>query len=272
MDLRLFLAVMKRYKKLVIPGLVLAVVLSGLAYKSAKGTPLWEAQAEVMISQANAPYPTSGKYGDNVGYLSALSGIYAAVANGDAVEQGARRYSGVTGIVQSAEVIDPSTGNPLPLMTMTASAGTATGAVKLATSATRALQEYVAKQQEAGGIAASQRIRFSLINNGMKPELASGSHITTPLLVFVGLLAAVITLAFILENLNPRSAEALGRVPAPSGPVAMPNPNTPYLRPAEEIAPQNGGGADRRRSAVLAKLVNGHHAAAERPRTLSEHE
>src|ERR1700744_125230 len=128
MDLQLFVAVMKRYKKLVGGGAVLATVLAVLAYGTPtishgmptikpKSSQIWQAQAELMVTQSNDPYPTSSKYGDNVGYLSSLSGIYAAVANGSAVENLTRKDAGVNGIVESSEVVDPSTGNPLPLIT-----------------------------------------------------------------------------------------------------------------------------------------------------------
>ena len=66
MDFKLFLAVLKRYKRMVISGVVLAVVLSVLSYGTPglkggkptiipRGSEVWEGEAELLISQAGIP-------------------------------------------------------------------------------------------------------------------------------------------------------------------------------------------------------------------------
>jgi capsular polysaccharide biosynthesis protein len=209
MDLRLFVAVVKRYKKLVGIGLLLAVVLAGYTYKT--GTkPVYEAQSELLISQSNDPYGRAGQNSTpDTGYLSQLSGIYAALANGDNIAQLVRRESGVVGTIQAAELIDPNTGDYQPLFTITSSASTPAGAVKLATTATQVLQSYVVHQQASAYITPNERVVLEVVKNGTQPLQAGGGKITMPMLLFVGILGAVLTLAFTLENLNPKSAAAL---------------------------------------------------------------
>ena len=67
MDFKLFLAVVKRYKRVVISGTVLGVVLSVLSYgmpglKGGKptiiprGTEVWQGDAEILISEEGFPY------------------------------------------------------------------------------------------------------------------------------------------------------------------------------------------------------------------------
>lgn len=214
MDVRLFAAVMSRFKKIAIAGALAAIVLSGLAYMRSGGAPTYEAQSEVLITQPNDPYgaPTSAAI-DAAGYLNSLSSVYAAMANGDAVQAKVRRAAGVAeGVVDAAEVVDPQTGNPEPLLTLTSSAPTAVGAVKLAAQMPSVLQDYIASQQASAQIPGGLRVLLDEVKTASPPEIASKSQIIVPLLVFMGITAAVITLIFMLENLNPQTAEKLGRV------------------------------------------------------------
>ncbi len=111
MDLKLFLAVIKRYKRVVIGGAVLAVLLSMLSYGTPglkggmptiipRGAEVWQGNAVVLLSQEGFPYDRAvqqvipGKgitvppqtIGD-LNYMSNLSSVYAALANSDSVER-----------------------------------------------------------------------------------------------------------------------------------------------------------------------------------------
>lgn len=110
MDFKLFFAVVKRYKRVVIVGAALGVVLSVLSYGTPglkggkptiipRGSEVWQGEAQVLISQAGFPYgrastqvvPGTSKnapaqpLGD-LGYMANLSSVYAALANGDYVQ------------------------------------------------------------------------------------------------------------------------------------------------------------------------------------------
>ena len=141
MDFKLFGAVVKRYKRMVIAGVVLAVVLSVLSYGTPslkggmptvvpRGAEIWQGEAEILISQAGFPYgravtqvtPANGStpsqpIGD-YNYMASLSSVYAALANSTSVQHQAATQAGVTlcpstqpcGSLQSAEVDDISDG------------------------------------------------------------------------------------------------------------------------------------------------------------------
>lgn len=243
MDIRLFAAVMSRFKKIAIPGLLAAVVLAGLAYMRAGGAPAYNAQAEVLITQSNDPYggPSTSVIQEG-GYLSGLATVYAALANGDPVQTMVRRAAGVsTGAVDAAEVVDPPTGNVAPLITLTSSAPSPTDAVKLAEQMPSVLQQYITRQQDAANIPQGQRVELTVVKRGLQPELASSTSITVPALVFMGVLGAIITLIFMLENLNPQTAEKLGRVSA-SGPGATNELATALTALAQNLHGDPGGG------------------------------
>lgn len=267
MDIRLLAAVMSRYKKIAIAGLAAAVVLAGLAYMRAGGTPAWEAQSEVLLTQSNDPYggPTAAVVQEG-GYLSGLATVYAAIANGDPLQAMARHAAGVhKGTVEAAEVVDPSTGNVEPLITLTSSAASATDAVKLAEKMPTVLQNDISREQESANVPRPQRVELAQVKNGLKPELASSTSITVPLLVFMGIAGGVITLIFMLENLNPKTAEKLGRVSRPAeGPIGelatVLTALVQTLQPAPSAAPiypatRNGHGG-----ASHGPVVNGHSA------------
>lgn len=245
MDFKLFLGVVKRYKRIVISGSVLAVVLSVLSYgmpgmKGGKptiiprGSEVWQAEAELLISEEGFPYgravtqviPGKGTsippqtYGDE-GYLASLSSVYAAMANGTSLqhEVAAEAHvpvcpSGVTaagssttassagpcGTVTAAEVADPNTSTPLPLVTLTASAPTAGDAAKLATTTVSVLQSNITQQQAAAGTPVDQRVRLQTLQSGAVATLTQGHSKSIPMLVLFAIVSASIALAFILNS------------------------------------------------------------------------
>ena len=245
MDFKLFLGVVKRYKRVVISGTVVAVVLSVLSYgmpglKGGKptiiprGSELWQGNAEVLISQAGFPYgravqqviPGQGAatppetIGD-LGYMSNLSSVYAALANGDSVQHQvateahvlvcpvttsatgalpAATGTGGCGSVVANSVEQPGTGAALPLITLTASAPTAAEAAKLTTTTIAVLRSEVAQQQAAASTSASQRVVLETVNNGVPATLVQGHSKSIPMLVLFAVVSASIALAFILNN------------------------------------------------------------------------
>lgn len=231
MDFKLFLAVVKRYKRMVTGGVVLAVVLSVLSYgmpglKGGKptviprGSELWEGQAELLISQGGFPYGravtqvTPGKasapsqpIGD-YNYMASLSSVYAALANGNSVQHQAGAQAGVAicpstkpcGSVEAAEVDDLSDGVPLPLITVTSSAPTAAAAAKLAISTVSVLRGDITQQQNVSGTPADQRVLLQTIKSGSPATLVQGPSKSIPILVLFAVVSASIALAFIRNN------------------------------------------------------------------------
>lgn len=110
MDFTLFFGVVKRYKRVVIPGALLAVVLAVLSYGTPglkggkptivpRGSELWQGTGEILVSQSGFPYgraasqvipgkgtTTPPEVVGDPSYMANLSSVYAALANGTYVQ------------------------------------------------------------------------------------------------------------------------------------------------------------------------------------------
>ncbi|HET6865196.1 MAG TPA: hypothetical protein VFH80_04700 [Solirubrobacteraceae bacterium] len=245
MDFKLFFAVVKRYKRMVIAGVVVGVVLAVLSYGMPslkggmptvvpRGAEVWEGEAQVLISQAGFPYgravtqvvPGKGTsipaqpLGD-VSYMSNLSSIYAALANGSDVQRAVAKATHIAlcpltigpigtatptpgpvpcSSVVAAPLAQPGTGVPLPLLTLTSSAPTATQAAKLATTTVAVLRNEIARQQAASGTSVDQRVQLQTVNTGATATLTQGPSKSVPMLVLFAIVAATIALAFMRNN------------------------------------------------------------------------
>lgn len=238
MDARLFVAVLWRFKKLVLGGFVLGVILALFAYGSPsivngkpaivpRGAESWQSQAELIITEPGFPYgraseqytPTSAATGapavpvGDPTYMSGLAPIYSALANGNALQSKIHTTAGVPGTVSATQVVNATTSSALPFVQLTAVAATGDDASKLASTAATVLVNYIHQQQVAAGVAAADRVELQVVENGAAPQLVSGHKMSIPLLVFVAVFGAAIALAFILENAQPAVAAMVGISP-----------------------------------------------------------
>ena len=240
MDLRLFLAVIGRFKRMVIGGTIVVVFLAIMSYGTPglshgkptvipRGSETWESDAQLIISQAGFPYgravqqfasPQKGVpptvVGDP-GQLAGLAPVYSALANGNAIQAEVRGTGKnlIRGLVLGSEVIDQATGQDLPFVNITATAATGRDAYVLAQRTMHALQSWVTQQQAATQTEPAQRIVLEVVKSGAPPKLVAKPKLTTPLLVGMAGIVALIALALIRENLHPETAARLGRLPAP---------------------------------------------------------
>ena len=244
MDFKLFLGVVKRYKRVVISGAVLAVVLSVFSYGTPglkggkptiipRGSEVWQGNAVVLISQAGFPYdravqqviPGKGTtvpaqtIGD-LSYMSNLSSVYAAMANGDSVQHqvateahvpvcpvttsstapAAATPTGGCGTVVASPLQQLGTGAPLPLITLTSSARTAREAAKLATTTISVLRTQVTQEQADAGTPVDQRVQLQTVNSGSPATLEQGHSKSMSILVLFAVMSASVALAFILNK------------------------------------------------------------------------
>jgi hypothetical protein len=239
MDLKLFWAVAKRYKRISIGGTILAVVLAVFAYGTPgpggikpRGSVTWEAKAQLLLTQANGVYgqaDTAAIQAQGPTYMSSLSPIYAGLANGSAV-QNAVKAAKVPGKVSATEGVDTNTGAYTPFITLTASGPSAADVAKLSRIGIAAFQSYIEQMEVADGVAPSSRIALAVVSNGLPPVIGSKPKPTIPVLVFLAIMSGTIMLLFSLENHDPQSAAKLGRVPAVAlngGALSHPEPNGP---------------------------------------------
>jgi hypothetical protein len=226
MDLPLYLHVLWRFRALVAAGLALAILLAVLAYASIsfdggikltpRGSETWQSQSVVLVTQTGFPYgravpqytepdPEGGAPAVPLGdqdRFAALAQIYSQLANSEPVRARLRKHVPTPGTVLAEATINES-GQPLPLMTITATSGTAANAEKLATDTTKAFRAYVAQQQDGANISSGERTRLEVLESGKEPLLIEPRKKTLPGLVFFAVMAAVLGLVFVMENLRP---------------------------------------------------------------------
>ncbi len=257
MDIPLFFAVLRRFKWMVIGGLVLAIPLAALSYVA--GSVTYESQAEALITQQSFPYgraavpggAASGIQIGNSAVLAGLSPVYAQIANSNQIVGSVRKQARVPGTVTASEVSDLASGANLPFVQLVSTSPTAAGAVTLTQTEFNLLSQYITRQQATAGISPSDRVQLVLIQTGNPPKLASGHSSSVPMLVVVAVLAAAIAIALIREKADPRTAAALGRVPAAQPAVADPlranriaaNGNGSGTEPNVPVVPGAGAGA-----------------------------
>ena len=243
MDLRLFLAVIGRFRRLVAAITLLGVVLAVLAYGQPsfshgfslkpRGAEIWQSQSELLVTQADDPYGRAqqqyapGSYktqqpavavGD-LSYMASIASLDAELANGDAVQHRIHQLD-PGGTVSAASIENNHELIDLPLVQFTVTAPTSAGASRLARTSAATLQKYVIEQQASANIPVKQRAELVVLQDRTPPKLVHGHKLTLPLLVLFAALAAAVGLAFILENARPRTAvwkeRALERVPPPA--------------------------------------------------------
>jgi hypothetical protein len=268
MDLKLFWAVAKRYKRISIGGTILAVVLAVFAYGTPgpggirpRGEVTWEAKAQLLLTQANGVYTQSDAtaiQAQGPTYMSSLSPIYAGLANGSAV-QAAVKAAKVPGKVSATEGVDANTGAYTPFITLTASGPSPADAAKLSKIGIAAFQKYIYETEVAAGVAPSSRISLAVISNGIPPVIGSKPKPTIPVLVFLAIMSGMVMLLFSLENHDPQSAAKLGRVPA----AGLNGAALPYNEHNGPTPVPRGHAQDRlhrvgdKRSASLESLIKG---------------
>ncbi len=215
MDLALYGQVFRRFRFLVVGGLLLAIFLSvlstaritshGLAYRKPE---IWASQSTLLLTQQGFPWGRN-QSGPNQGYpgFASLTDLYAQFANSDAVRRiMLREGAPKTWTISAAPAIPSLAGGTLPVISLTGSAFSPTDAIRATELGRKAFLDYVDGQQQAGGIPVSQRIELQTIQEVSKPTLSQPRKKTLPIIVFLAVLTATVALAFVLENLRPRSA------------------------------------------------------------------
>ena len=229
MDLRLFLGVLGRHRVAVAIGVALALLLSLLSYVrpawdgvtptiAYREQETWQSQARVLVtlpgfSPGESLLGTSVKAERQAGAiqraesrLSALALLYASLATGDDVRRIVREDGPIVGrVVAAAETVSGGSA-VLPIVDITALAPTSQESQELADRYVRALGVYVARQQKAFRVPATDRVALQSLNRGGRTELVEPRGTTLPIIVFLTVLTATVGIAFVLENLGSRRA------------------------------------------------------------------
>ncbi len=274
MDLGLFLAVLWRSRRLMLAGVLLAVVLAVLSYGTPgfsggkpalepRGAEVWQSESQLLIAQAGFPYREPPEATEPARNLGSLSPIYANLANGGLVQSEIRQQLGPLGTVKASEDIDLAASSFLPFVNIVATASTPAKATRLAAGAASIFQAFVARQQALNNIPPSRRIQLSVVDPGDRATLSEGHKLSIPVLVFVAVLIGVMSFVLLRENVRPRVAAATGRLASelppelPLQPLSEPHAGTePRARHghASSIGAHDGEGVVHRDPAVRAHV------------------
>jgi cytoskeleton protein RodZ len=238
LDLRTFFRVIRRFWPLVAVGAVLAVALSFISFfrVDITGKPhvtyrqheTWKGTEVLLLTQRGFPwgrtiypYRISKKTGLQIpaapfadpGRFTSLAVFYAQLANSDAVRALVAKAGRLGGTYSASPVVKSVGGGPgtqpitqlVPLIQIDGFARTPPQALGIARRVSQALRSYLERRQTGAGIPAKQRIVVQVLSTARKATLARGRRLTIPLIAFLGTLIATLGLAFVLENLRPRT-------------------------------------------------------------------
>jgi hypothetical protein len=233
---------------------------SGISYRSPQ---TWSNQATLVLTQAGAPelrsvLPSTPEGSSSLADTSRFAGlidVYAAMATSDPVMQVLKRR----GLIKAQDLVNganPLTASPVvstvgggttPMMTLTATAPSATKATELTLGATQAFRNYVEVRQAAADIPAKDRIELRVVKGADVPKLAKPRSKALPMLVLFAGLIATAAVAFARDNVQRRQAspslfaasrrEPVERDPsvaqarAPLGPVPGPDSSATRVEP-----------------------------------------
>lgn len=228
MDLQLFFRVVSRFKVLVLLGFVCALSLSFLSYVkvdfkggkpslSHRGEELWESNARLLVTPRGFGWGSArpgADAGEVEGRLPTLTALYSSFVTSDPVRRIMLKSGPVRGAIFASPLPADANGNgTLPVVSITADGFSLIDSINLANRAASALKQYVEEQQAKADIPDAQRIELRPMNMAYTPRLLEPRSKTMPVVVFVAIMFATISIAFLLENLRPRVRPAADLAP-----------------------------------------------------------
>jgi len=221
MDLRLYGRVLWRYRVLILVGWVIACLAAFLAIVKIDGDGLtyrqsetYSAQEDIYVTERGFPEgrttipgvdDTSGESSGEFASpdrLGGLATVYVELVDSDAVHELMLEDGPLAGEVIVDQFTFDSGRGALPALRITAFADSAAGAFERARRQSAAFREYIADQQERVGIPEGQRVVLTVLRQADSAEVVEGRSLTNAVVVFVGILAVFVGLAFVLHNLR----------------------------------------------------------------------
>jgi hypothetical protein len=260
MDLGLYFRVIRRFKWLVLGGLVVAIGLSVLAVARVSfvaGKPklayrqgqMFQAETMVFVTQKGFPWgstiptylpanpstPPTPQADPN--RLATLATLYAQLATSDQIQAQLHAHRAPVGTFTVNTVPAPAYSNPaiLPLLKLDATSPTAADAMVLANDAATVFGDWLRTQQKNAGIPPERRVVVQTVERATKATLVAGRSKTLAAVVFLTVMAATLGLAFVLENMRPRQ-KTVAATAAPQAPPATAAPQAPPPPPVARRA------------------------------------
>lgn len=227
MDFALYLRVLWRFRLLVLLGLMLALILAilsvvrvtgdGLSYRQ---TEMWSSTTRLLVTQAG--FPEGRLYGQTAtpsddadgpvvdpGRFNNLAVLYSELAVSDAVRMLMRREGPIRGrFIANPVIAGGEFRVQLPMIDITALSSTPLAAIQLAQRNASALKTYIAIEQRASNVPVADRAVIVPVVRPTQAELFQPRSKTMAIVVFLAVMFVTVGLAFLLENLRPRTVQA----------------------------------------------------------------
>ena len=227
-NLHLYARVIWRRRGLVATGVILGALLAFLsAYRvdfdarsvEPRQTEQWKSLGTLRVTQTGLPelratFPvetgqgasgsTTPQFSDPARFAAAAP-VIARLIESDGVDR-LLLQDGVTQdddnyLTAEAEQLDQR-GGFLPIIRVAAIATSADGAIANARSGIRALRSFFVQEQAAAGIVGRERIVLRPLWQPAKAEVVRERSLTSPIILFVGMVVGTLVLAMALENVR----------------------------------------------------------------------
>jgi hypothetical protein len=232
-NLERHLSVLWRYRAITLLGVVLGAVLAFLAAFDVthglqrRGTEQWSSISQIFVTQegfpwgrvtfpvatdpgsadAATPVPSDGnadgriKFADPTRFPN-LAFLYSFLTNSDQV-RGKLPGPPAADQIQAVPLDPTGRGDAfLPIIQLTTSADTASGAVKLNRQTMEGLKKLLTEWQDEADIANKDRVVLSTLSKPSAPALIAGRSLTPSLLAFMLCVILSIALAHVLEGIR----------------------------------------------------------------------
>jgi hypothetical protein len=234
MDMGLYLRVLWRFRLVVAIGFILAISLTvaslvrvGFAHGSVslsyRQQQTWQSTTRLLVTQEGFPWgrsvfpatspttvPSTGnsassgiEFADPTRFTG-LAVLYTQLINGDLIQREIRKVARSGDELGATAVTDPSTSSALPMVDVVSLARTPGEASRVSRAAADLFRSYIADQQASAKIPLDQRVLLQVVSTKV-PVLAKGRKKTLAIVAFLAVMIGAVGLAFVLENLRPRS-------------------------------------------------------------------
>lgn len=236
--------VLRAHWKVVSIGLVLCVLGALFVYgrpgwaggptMTARTPQVWRASSTLLLTQKGFP---AGRAGADPSQLSNLAVLYAELAVSDPVRRFAEAGGKIRGDVTAEPVIytigEFSTPVVLPMVKISATAPTASEALRDSGHVANALQRYVTSGQADAKIRPRDRVVIETARSGRlpgsAPVLVSGPSKAVPIVIFALLTGLLLMAVFVYDNYRVHAGDSSQRVRTAPQPEAA--RDTPRLQP-----------------------------------------
>src|SRR3954452_7600579 len=231
MDIRYHLNILKRWRRMLVVGVVLGIAIAVLVtFRVGPGGLEWRADptyttsSRTFITQPGFPWGRATLGNSNPGQpvpqdvqknapsnlrtfadparFSELAVVYSYLASSDQIRNLVVPRPGPDQGIRVATIPNPATNEPLPLLEIVTTSSSAAGARRLNMSVIAALRGYLRSNVLANQIPPDQRVQLQVLNPPRTAVLTSGRSYTGSVIAFILALVATVVAIYVRDNLR----------------------------------------------------------------------